>query len=154
MKAKGDVESLWKAAKGKEAIIARHRDTPAPPAPQVVTPPTNALTRDDLVRINTKTAKGLVDAPVQENWDALIDYLPPKYRSAETPDEIAKGMTVAYTAWQQDNPENPGNPAAALQTTPAVKRTSAKPLETGERSTTPILPKSTGMADWYKKPQS
>ncbi len=130
--------------------IAQRKDKPE--ETKVETPvPTGALTHNDLVRINTKTAKGLVDAPVSEHWNELVEYLPPKYRNAETPDEIAKGMKVAYSAWQQDNPEAPANPGADLTTTPAVKRTSAKPAVSGERTTQPILPKSTTMTDWYPK---
>jgi len=119
------------------------------PAPQPTT-----LTRDDLVRINAKTAKELVDAPIQEHWSELIDYIPPKYRNAETPAEIAQGMKLAYVAYQAEHPEKAtSNPAADLQTTPSVKRTSGAPTATGERQTQPILRKTTSMTDWYPKPQ-
>lgn len=152
LKAKGDIDGILGEAK-KYRSIAQRRDPKKDPAPAsqpaAVQPAADVVTKQDLNRINTQSARDLVDADVQKNWDALIEYVPFKYRSAETPKDIAKGMQLAFEAWQKDNPQ-PVDPAAPLQTTPVTKA-SAKPEHSEGRKTEPLIRKSEGMKNWFPK---
>jgi hypothetical protein len=153
-----DVDAAIAEAKKYRAIANRKSQskpeaptpTPPPAAPQ---PASDVVTKTDLNRINTKAAKGIVDATIRDNWDAIIDYVPAKYRNAETPDEIAQGMKIAHKAWLEDNPPAPNN-GTELQTSKVITP-SAKPEPSGERKTQPILRnRSSSMRDWYPKPNA
>jgi len=150
-----DVSVLRSEAKKYREILKRKSKPDAPKeeakAEPVTVQPTDALTKTDLYRINSQKAIKLAkaDPELAENFEA-VRALYVNRRGQEDPDAILedlKDALIVYKARAKTNTD----PAADLQTTAGVKRTSGAPAPTGERSTQPILRKSTSMTDWYTK---
>ena len=151
-----DIETLRHEAKKFRAIGVRKTkdESPSTPAPVVqakVVENSNYVTKEDMLRIATKEAKGLVSEETRNVWDELHLYVPPKYRGAETKEELVKAYEIAFITYKADHPSSPESNASDLATitTPGsggMPKTTTKPTDEDPRFKKPPSPE-----EWYPK---
>lgn len=148
-----DPDELRKIAKSRGAAYVRvktERDelktTLTPTSPDQ-----KPVTVEHLRSIAMKDAKEQAPADIQANWDKLMDYIPPKHRSASTAKEIIKAMQTAQAAYLADNPQSTPDAGQALATDAGVVGGSqtVKPSETPAED--PRFSKPKGPESWYSK---
>lgn len=124
--------------------------TPTPPeAPEATSPASNVATKDDLKRIANNQAKQLVSPEVREVWDELAKIPLAGFDSSDA-ESIATNMLQRYTLYREQNPIDPEDPAAPLQTSPQVPAGGgSKPPKKAAEPELPGYKEPVSPEDWY-----